>query len=84
MSKLIVVDLGDLSQTFLGAHVKNASLKLSGDSPLLYIDTGVLQKDFSLKKNEPVGTMVIYDEKGCVFGTTRDVFSSGNTANGSA
>ena len=74
-SSLIIVDLGELSTTEFGSQVIAASIGESEGTHTLYIDTGVIQKEFRLTKDDPPGTVVVFDGNGEAIGVTREVYS---------
>ena len=73
-SELVIVDLGNLSQTQFGKSVLSARIQSNGDSKQLSIETGVLSKSFDLSHTAPVGTFIVTSLDGSIAGIAREEY----------
>jgi hypothetical protein len=72
--ELVIVDLGELSNTRFGESIQNAAWRVTPEGASVVVDSGITELNFQCKKDDVVGTYVIYDDQKQVIGTTRSTY----------
>lgn len=72
--ELVVVDLGELSNTHFGKSVTAADMHVdeAGDY-CLKVEAGMVKLNFKCEQERAVGTYVIFDQSNAVIGTSSEI-----------